>query len=105
MTIANFYPGSTGSKVSRSIRFMGLFTKLLCHPNQKLRTAVLKKTKPSLISYSIPAVGNPALAIYVRELHDLYGQAMERYPILLQQLLAHLSKEEPFDDSFSPSFG
>lgn len=105
MTVANFYPGSTGSKVSRSIRFMGLFTKLLCHPNQKLRTAVLKKTKPSLISYSIPAEENPALAIYVRELHDLYSQAMERYPILLQQLLEHLRKEEPFGDDFSQSFG
>ena len=105
MTVANFYPGSTGSKVSRSIRFMGLFTKLLCHPNQKLRTAVLKKTKPSLISYSIPAEENPALAIYVRELHDLYSQAMERYPILLQQLREHLRKEEPFGDDFSQSFG
>ena len=105
MTVANFYPGSTGSKVSRSIRFMGLFTKLLCHPNQKLRTAVLKTTKPSLISYSIPAEENPALAIYVRELHDLYSQAMERYPILLQQLLEHLRKEEPFGDDFSQSFG
>lgn len=105
MTVANFYPGSTGSKVSRSIRFMGLFTKLLCHPNQKLRTAVLKRTKPSLISYSIPAEENPALAIYVRELHDLYSQAMERYPILLQQLLEHLRKEEPFGDDFSQSFG
>ena len=105
MTIANFYPGSTGSKVSRSIRFMGLFTKLLCHPNQKLRTAVLKKTKPSLISYSIPAEETQALAVYVRELHDLYGQAMERYPILLQQLLEHLRKEEPFGEDFSQSFG
>jgi len=105
MTIADFYPGSTGSKVSRSIRSMGFFTRLLCHPNQKLRTAVLKKTKPSLISYSIPAEENPALAIYVRELHDLYGQAMERYPILLQQLLEHLRKEEPFGEDFSQGFG
>ena len=88
MTIANFYPGSTGSKVSRSIRFMGLFTKLLCHPNQKLRTAVLKKTKPSLISYSIPAEETQALAVYVRELHDLYGQAIDhcgRLPLIGRQ--------------------
>ena len=105
MTASTFYPGATGGTVSRSIRFMSLFTKLLCHPNAKLRTAILQKVKPSLCSYSIPAEENPALAIYVRELHDLYGQAMEQYPILLQQLQAHLRKEEPFGDDFSRSFG
>jgi len=105
VTAATFYPGATGGSVSRSIRLMGFFIRLLCHPNQKLRTAVLKKTKPSLISYSIPSKENPALAIYVRELHDLYSQATERYPILLQQLLEHLQKEEPFGEDFSPNFG
>ena len=105
MTAATFYPGTTGGTVSRSIGLMALFTKLLCHPNEKLRTAILQKIKPSLISYSIPSEENQALAIYVRELHDLYGQAMERYPILLQQLQAHLDKEEPFGEDFSQSFG
>lgn len=105
MTAATFYPGATGGAVSRSVRLMALFTKLLCHPNEKLRTAILLKIKPSLCHYSIPAEENQALAIYVRELHDLYGQAMERYPALLQQLQAHLETEEPFGKDFSPNFG
>lgn len=105
MTIAEFYPGSTGGKVSRSIRFMCLFSKLLCHPNRRLREAILKKIKPSLCSFSIPAEENETLTLYVRELHDLYGQALERYPLLLQQLQTHQKTCEPFGEDFSPAFG
>lgn len=104
MTIAAFYPGTTGPKVSRSIRLMGLFTRLLCHPNRKLREAILKKTWPSLCSFSIPAEENEALILYVRELHDLFRQASARYPVLLRQLQAHLETAEPLGEDFSPSF-
>lgn len=105
MTAANFFPGTTGSKVRRSIRFMALFTKLLCHPNRKLRTAILKRIKPSLCNFSIPAEENEALALYVRELRDLYGQATERYPDLLLQLQVHLENGAPFGEDFSVPFG
>lgn len=105
MTIAEFYPGSTGGKVSRGIRFMSLFIRLLCHPNRKLREAILKKIKPGLIPFSIPAEENEELALYVRELYDLYGQALERYPVLLEQLNAHLETSEDFGEDFFPDFG
>ena len=105
MTIADFYSGATGSKVSRSIRFMRFFTRLLCHPNRKLRTAILEKTKPDLCSYSIPAKENPELVPYTWELYDLYSQAMEHYPLLLQQLQAYLEKGAPLGADFSQSFG
>ena len=104
MTVAAFYPGATGGKVSRSIRLMGLFIRLLCHPNRKLREAILRRTKPSLISFSIPAEENQELALYVRELHDLYIQAMTNYPVLLQQLQAHLKTGNPLGEDFFPSF-
>jgi len=105
MTVAAFYPGATAGKISRSIRFMSFFTKLLCHPNQKLRTAILKKVKPSLCSHCIPSEDHEALALYVRELHYLYGQAMERYPVLLLQMQSHLETGCPFGEDFFPSFG
>lgn len=105
MTIAAFYPGTSGGTVSRSIRLMGFFTRLLCHPNRKLRSAILERVKPSLCSFSIPQEENEELALYVRELHDLYAQAQEQYPVLLQQLQTHLKTGEPFGEDFSPSFG
>ena len=105
MSVAAFYPGATGWKVSRSILFLRLFTGFLCHPNRQSREALLKKIKPSLCSFMIPQEENPELVPYVRELYDLYGQAAENYPALLQQLQTHLQTGEPLSEDFFPSFG
>ena len=105
MSVAAFYPGSTGGKVFRSIRFMVLFTKFLSHPNRARQTWILQKIKPSLCDYMIPAEENDDLAPYIRELHDLYGQALERYPQLLAQVQNNLQTGEAFGDAFTPDFG
>ena len=105
MTIASFYPGATGWKVSRSILFLRLFTGFLCHPNRNPRQALLKRLKPGLCNFMVPKEENPELVPYVRELCDLYGQALKRYPLLLQQLQQSLKTGEGFGEDFSPSFG
>lgn len=102
MTVAAFYPGASGGKVFRSIRFMALFTKFLAHPN---RTRLLQKIKPTLCDHMIPAVESEDLAPYIRELHSLYGQALERYPHLLSQLTGYLETATGFGEDFSPDFG
>ena len=105
MSVAAFYPGSTGGKVFRGIRFMALFTRFLCHPNRARQTKILQKIKPRLCDYMIPAEENADLAPYIRELYDLYGQAMQRYPILLQQVHDHLKTGAGFDEAFAADFG
>ena len=102
MTAAAFYPGSTGGKVSRSIRLMALFTKFLAHPHH---TRLLKRIKPSLCQHCIPAEENEDLTPYLRELHDLYGQALERYGVMLSQLTAHLQTGADLGEAFAPDFG
>jgi len=105
MTVSTFYPGSTGGKVFRSIRFMSLFTKFLAHPNRARQIRLLQKVKPSLCDYMIPAEESEDLAPYIRELQDLYGQALERYPVMLSQLTRHLQTDAGFGDDFTPDFG
>ena len=105
MSVAAFYPGSTGGKVSRSIRFLALFTKFLCHPNRNRQRKLLQKIKPSLCDYMIPEEDNEDLTLYIRELHDLYGQALERYPVLLAQVTGHLATGAGFDEAFGADFG
>ena len=105
MTVADFYPGSTGGKVFFGIRSMALFTKFLTHPNRAWRERLLQKIKPCLCDYMIPAEENEAYAPYIWELQDLYGQALERYPQLLSQLKTHLQTREPFGPDFTPDFG
>lgn len=105
MTIAAFYPGTTGGKVSRSIHAMAFLTKFLVHPNRARQEKLLQKIKPKLCDYMIPAEENPQLAPYIRELYDLYGQALERYPVMLSQLTAHLQTGANFGEDFAPDFG
>lgn len=105
MSVAAFYPGSTGGKVFRGIRFMALFSKFLSHPNRARQTRILQTIKPRLCDYLIPTEENLDLAPYIRELHDLYGQALERYPLLLAQVKRHLQTGEAFGEEFTPDFG
>ena len=105
MTVAEFYPPATGAKVSRSIHCMALFTRLLAHPNRNLQTTVLKRFAPGLLDHRIPEEEDPQLAPYVRELCELYGRALERYPEMLSQLTAHLQTGAGFGEAFAPDFG
>ena len=105
MTVANFFPGTTGGKVALSVRLMAHCTKFLSHSNRKQQMNILRKAAPGLHDHRIPPEENPDLAPYIRELHDLYGQALERYPRLLAQLKQHLENGEAFGEDFTPDFG
>ena len=105
MTVAAFYPGVSGAAVSRSVRFMALFTKLLARPNRRWLEKFLQHTIPGLCDHMIPASENDDLAVYVRELHSLYRQALEHYPDLLSQLTGHLKTAAEFGEDFKPDFG
>lgn len=105
MTVASFYPGSTGGKVFQSIRMMALFSKFLAHPNRARREKLLQKIKPNLCDHMIPAEESDDLVPYIRELYELYGQALERYPDILSQLTAHLQGVADFGEDFAQNFG
>ena len=61
MTVAGFYPGSTGGKVALSIRLMAHFTKFLSHGNRKQQMQILQKVAPGLHDHRIPAEENEEL--------------------------------------------
>lgn len=102
MTVSAFYPGSTGSHVFRGIHAMAIFTGMLAHPRNG---PFLQKFLPGLWQHSIPAEENPDLAPYMGELRDLYNQALEKYPALLQEITAHLQTGADFTDAFTADFG
>ena len=102
MTVSSFYPGSTGSHVFRGIHAMAISTGMLAHPRN---SPFLPKFLPGLFQHSIPAEENPDLAPYMGELRDLYNQALEKYPALLQEITAHLQTGADFTDAFTADFG
>ncbi len=105
MTVAAFYPPATGFGVKQSITVMSLVTRLLANPRRKQTEALLNVFDPAFREHMVPPEESEALALYVRELNVLYRQALERYPLLLQQLTEHLKSGTPLGDAFAPTFG
>ena len=102
MTVASFYPGTTGGKVFRSIHAMARCTKVLAHPKNG---PFLQKVLPGLWEHSIPAREDPELAPYMGQLRDLYAQALDRYPAMLSQLADHSKTGASLGEDFAPDFG
>lgn len=105
MTVAAFYPPATGANVSQSVKIMSFASKFLASPKQERIEKLLKKVKPEFCDNLIPEVEVEELALYVQELKALYEQALERYPVLLEQLTAHIKNDEPLGELFVPDFG
>ena len=45
------------------------------------------------------------MTLYVDELVELYGQALERYPRMLEALMAHMKNGAALGEDFAPTFG
>lgn len=105
MTVAGFYPPATGANISQCVKLMALSVKFLSSPKRKRTEALLRRFSPSHLDQLIPEAEVEAYALYVRELKALYDQALERYPVLLAQLTAHMQTGEPLGAEFDPDFG
>jgi hypothetical protein len=104
-TVAKFYPGVTGGKVSHSISLMALCIRLLAHPDRKLQELVLNCTAPQFLDHRLPEKASDTLAPYISELSGLYHQALEVYPVLLEEITVHLQTGRAFSEAFAPDFG
>lgn len=105
MTVAAFYPGTTGAQVSRSLWMMGISLRVLSNPRRAETEKWLKKIKPGLLDHMVPEEENPDHVLMLIDLQELYDQALERYPELLRQLQEHRKNGTPLGDAFAPDFG
>lgn len=105
MTISGFYPPATGGAVSFSIKSMAFSLRFLSSPKRQRNEKILTRFMPSLLDHMIPEEDAENLDPYVREMKALYDQALDRYPVLLAQLTAHLRSGEPLGEEFEANFG
>lgn len=105
MTIAEFYPGTTGARVSQSFGSMSFITNLLANPSRAGVVRLFSRFYPSLPEHGIPEEPSEALLPYVSELELFYREALQRYPVLLEQILAQLQDGTPLGEDFDPTFG
>lgn len=105
MTVSAFYPPATGAAISQCLKNMIFFTKFMVGPNRKTREKLLMAVKPSVCDHFIPLAEVEELALYVRELDALFQEALAQYPLLLEQLQAHMRTGEPLGEAFARDFG
>ena len=105
MTVAQFYPPATGANIHRSMKLMRFCVHFLASPKRAQREKLLSRFKPELCDIFIPEAENEDLTLYVDELVHLYAQALERYPRMVEQLMAHMETGADLGEDFAPSFG
>ena len=105
MTVAEFYPPSTGGDISRCLRIMAVMHKMSASKNRRRTESLLKRLKPSICDGLIPEEGSEFYARLDSELLLRYNRAMKRYPELLTQLRNFMKHNEPLGEEFSSDFG
>ena len=105
MTAANFLPPATGSSISRCVHTYGMCLNFLGSANREKTEKLLRRFAPQHLEHLIPMEENEEYHFQISELLELYDQAVERYPLLLEQLKQHRTTGEPLGEAFLPDFG
>lgn len=104
VTVAAFYGTSSGT-VRQSVGNMIRATKLLTLKYRQAMRKVLSLTPEAVADQQMHETPNLRCAQLNLGLQACYGRALERYPILLEQLLNHMQTGEPLGEDFEPDFG
>lgn len=108
VTVASLYPSVTPANVLQSVRTMSGVTRLLAAPKGKQRIWMQQaagKVVPKFTPFIMNNHPNEACAHLDESLMALYDQAAALYPILLEQLTAHLTYNATLGDAFGKTFG
>lgn len=102
MSVAAFYPGTTGGQISHCVRSMARSVRFLAKPS---REKLLRKLGFSFADHMIPSRENEEHTFYLGELKVLYEEALEKYPRMLEKLLAHMEHGHDLGPDFEKTFG
>lgn len=106
-TAAAFYPKVKSNQVKSHVHRMAVITKALVLP-QGLRRKLIEKT----IGILQPRIAGRFMSVHTvnasrklnPDLMRLYEIASQRYPVLLEQVQAHIRNKEPLGTDFSVPF-
>lgn len=105
VTAARFFPPATPAQISRSVKNLALYSRLLTHKNRKALEAVLKLTNENVRDHVMGTKPNPRCEALHPELMALYDRALENYSNMLTQLNDHITDGVPLGTDFDPIFG
>jgi hypothetical protein len=105
-TVAGFYPNVSAGTVGKCVENMASITRFLVIPKGPRRDIMAKAMGVAGRSdFLMPIHPNRDCTELNPSLLRLYEMAMDRYPILFEQIHAHLSGKAPLGADFSVIFG
>ena len=106
-TLAKFYPPSTGKTVKHALASAAFCTKLLYNTDgisRKVTETGIHLLGKELQGMLMTTQPNPKCAQLNESLYALYQQALEGFPVYLQQLQEHMTYSAPLEEEFSAAF-
>lgn len=107
-TVAKFYPGVTARAVQSGVANMARCTRLFATPDGARRTVLRKSmdtVAPKLSGLMMTVGPNPRCANLNHRLLELYNVGVEVFPVLLEQIQAHLTYNGGLGEEFDEQFG
>jgi hypothetical protein len=106
-TVAAFYPRVRAGAIGKSVERMAAVTHLLAIPQKNRRQWMdtgAKLLMPKVSGRIMPLHPNRTCMELNPSLMRLYDMAADRYPLLLEQIHAHLRRKAPLGPDFSVTF-
>lgn len=107
-TVAGFYANVSAGAVSKCVERMAASTRFLVMPKGARRDAfekTVKRLSPKAAGHLMTVHPNRNCSELDPSLMRLYEMAMDRYPVLLEQVQYHLRGKAPLGTDFSVIFG
>lgn len=107
VTVAALYPSVTPGNVLQSVKTFAAVTRLLATPGARGRALMQKaahKVVPKFTPFIMGEQPNRSCAHLNEPLKALYDEAAALYPILLEQLTAHMTYNASLGDAFDKPF-
>lgn len=108
VTAADFFPPAKPGHIYGAVKNAAWCIKMVCRPHGVMRrivSGVIRNTADNVRHQMVPTRAEPKFRVSNGRLLELYGEALERYPVLLAQLTAHLRDGTPLGAEFDPIFG
>lgn len=107
VTVASLFPSVTPGNVLQSVKTFAAVTKLLAIPGPKRRSLMRKgadKVVPKFTPFIMGDQPNINCAHLDESLKAFYDEAATLYPILLEQLTAHMTYNAALGEAFDKAF-
>lgn len=105
VTVAQFYPPATPANIHRCVKTMALGTRILAGKNRKLLEKAMVLVPDKVAQNLMLPHANHKCFHLDKAMLALYNQAFARFPVMVDQLAAHLDYNAPLGEEFDPSFG